>query len=482
MAVKVKYNDDLFKDTTMTFGEHLEELRRSLFLALIGLVAGTIFGLFVGKPIVLGIQAPLKAALETYYKDISKERARAWVDEQIKKGVQIPHNAAYYEGLVDQGMIFDPVYFESDEVFAALRQSYPGALGTFTLPGNPPGHVLSKNGPTTVTAEELGDGRALAQALVAAGKSTEPTPPRRVWELLPADAQARIERAAASRELSDEDGRAQAAEVAAALDGLLASPTLASDPAFAEVTLVDEAVGIKKIAAPTDLERRRLNRLLLEAVFPGELQATHPDLVRLLIWRPVEESPDTRIKSLSAAEVFGFYIKASLLVGAVLSSPWVFYHLWTFVAAGLYPHEKRYVYIYLPFSIGLFLLGAAVVFLFVFEPVLNFLFGFNKWLGIDPDPRISEWLGLALLLPVGFGVSFQLPLVMLFLQRIGVFNTEMYITKWRIAILAIFVIAMVLTPSDPYSMLLMAVPLTILYFGGIGLCKWMPRNRSPFDD
>ena len=77
-------------------------------------------------------------------------------------------------------------------------------------------------------------------------------------------------------------------------------------------------------------------------------------------------------------------------------------------------------------------------------------------------------------------VSFQLPLVMLFLQRIGIFSVEMYLSKWRIAILAIFVISMVLTPADPISMLLMACPLSVLYFGGVAMCYWMPRGRNPY--
>jgi sec-independent protein translocase protein TatC len=113
--------------------------------------------------------------------------------------------------------------------------------------------------------------------------------------------------------------------------------------------------------------------------------------------------------------------------------------------------------------------------------VLNFLFTFNKAMNIDPDPRISEWLGFVLLLPVGVGISFQLPLVMLFLHRIGIFTVQNYLQKWRIAVLVIFVLAMLLTPADPVSMLLMAVPLTALYFGGIGLCQWMPRIRSPYE-
>jgi len=88
-------------------------------------------------------------------------------------------------------------------------------------------------------------------------------------------------------------------------------------------------------------------------------------------------------------------------------------------------------------------------------------------------------------LPLGFGISFQLPLVMLFLERIGIFSVETYLQKWRIAVLVISVLSMFLTPADPGSMLLMGVPLVVLYFGGILLCRTMPghapthRGESP---
>jgi sec-independent protein translocase protein TatC len=99
-------------------------------------------------------------------------------------------------------------------------------------------------------------------------------------------------------------------------------------------------------------------------------------------------------------------------------------------------------------------------------------------MGIDPDPRIDEWLSFVLLLPLGFGISFQLPLVMLFLERIGVFSVAAYVEKWRVAVLVIAVLSMLLTPADPGSMLLMAVPLIVLYFGGVLLCRFMPRRKA----
>jgi sec-independent protein translocase protein TatC len=213
-----------------------------------------------------------------------------------------------------------------------------------------------------------------------------------------------------------------------------------------------------------------------------QAEADANSVVPIVLYHPLQDDPRTRMYSMNAQEVFMIYIKASLLVGAILASPWVFYQIWSFVAAGLYPHEKRYVQVFLPFSVALFLAGSSTAFFFVFKPVLNFLFSFNAWLGINPYVRINEWMGFVLLLPLGFGVSFQLPLAMLFMERIGIFTVQAYLSSWRMSILVIFILSMFLTPGDPYSMLLMAMPLTALYFGGVLLCRFMPREqRSRFD-
>lgn len=201
-------------------------------------------------------------------------------------------------------------------------------------------------------------------------------------------------------------------------------------------------------------------------------------MVLTRIWRPL----DANVTSLGVHEPFMIWLKAALITGATLASPWIFFQIWSFIAAGLYPHEKHYVYFFLPFSLGLFFAGVALAFFFVFEPVLDFLFTFNRMMDIDPDPRISEWMSFVLLLPLGFGISFQLPLVMLILERVGIVTLESYLEKWRVAVLVIFVISMLLTPADPISMLLMACPLTLLYFGGIALCKYLPKSQSPYGE
>ena len=202
------------------------------------------------------------------------------------------------------------------------------------------------------------------------------------------------------------------------------------------------------------------------------------DFVRVRLWRDVSY----RIQTISTTESFFSWMKVSLISGLTISAPWIFLQLWIFVAEGLYPSERKYVYIYLPFSLLLFAAGACMAYFFVFQPVLDFLLSFNSTMSSEPNLRISEWLSFFLLLPLGFGVGFQLPLVMLFINRIGLVSVEAYLTHWRIAILAIFVAAMFLTPSDPQSMLLLALPLTVLYFLGIALCHFLPQRNSPFGE
>lgn len=206
------------------------------------------------------------------------------------------------------------------------------------------------------------------------------------------------------------------------------------------------------------------------------------DLIPFHTFHRVEDDPRIRIVGLRMDEPFVVYMKSAFIVGALVASPFVFYFIWTFIAAGLYPHEQKYVRVFLPFSIGLFITGAALAFFVVFRFVLAFLLSFYDWMGIDPDARISDWLTFVLILPLGFGISFQLPLIMLFLERIGIFTTKTYLSSWKISVLVICFISMVLTPSDPYSMMLMATPLVALFFFGVLLCKWMPKRTTPFGE
>ncbi len=186
----------------------------------------------------------------------------------------------------------------------------------------------------------------------------------------------------------------------------------------------------------------------------------------------------TTTEALQMSEPFMIYIKASLMVGLILASPGIFWHIWSFVSAGLYPHERRYVFFFLPVSVGLFIGGAVLAFFFIFKIVLDFLLKYNASMGINPAPRLNDYMSFAMLLPLGFGVAFQLPVVMLILERIGVCSVKTYIAQWRWALLIIAFISMVLTPGDITPMIAMMIPLIGLYYLGIALCKYLPRGTA----
>lgn len=186
--------------------------------------------------------------------------------------------------------------------------------------------------------------------------------------------------------------------------------------------------------------------------------------------------------SLAPMETMTIFFTVCMVTGLVLSSPWVFYQVWAFIAAGLFRHERHYVTKYLPYSIGLFLAGVALCFFIVLPVTLQFLLDFNVWLGVEPTLRISEWMGFATIMPVVFGVCFQTPLIMLFLEKIGIFTIDDFRSKRKISILVMMIAAAIITPtSDPFSMLLLAVPMVSLYELGIFMIGRNPRKDVPSD-
>lgn len=195
----------------------------------------------------------------------------------------------------------------------------------------------------------------------------------------------------------------------------------------------------------------------------------------LTVARDIEQK-DALI-SLAPLETMTIFFMVCVVAGLVLASPWVFYQVWAFVAAGLYRHERHYVKKFLPLSLGLFLTGVFLCFFGVLPITLSFLLEFNVWLGIEPTLRLGDWMSFATVLPLVFGVCFQTPLVMLFLERIGVFTVADYRAKRKFAILLIVILGALLTPGqDPFSQLLLAVPMVVLYELGILL---VGRKKTP---
>ena len=189
------------------------------------------------------------------------------------------------------------------------------------------------------------------------------------------------------------------------------------------------------------------------------------------------------LTTLSAQEAFVVYFKVSIICGIVLASPVILFQFWAFVGAGLYPHEKRYVAAMFWPSLILFAAGILLCQFFVLPGAVKALLKFNEWLGFDPDIRLNEWLGLALVLPLVFGISFQTPLVMIALNRIGMFTAQDYLKKWRYACFILAVFAALITPTpDVVTMMYLFAPMFGLYLLGIVFCYYFPGSLSVEED
>lgn len=361
---------DLFDDSTMSFGEHLEVLRTHLWKAIIGLAVSVVIALFFGNYVIVLVSAPINRALAQYGVEAEQDVKQVnWWDKITsyfgEGGAEEPApNAA------EQGKSLEAPPSPASNTAVTTKES--PAEGTITV------HV-------------------------------------RPSDLIRVLHQADPERYPAPQEVPDET----------------TVPLTLSSSSFQRFE--ETAINLRK---------------------------------------PV---------TLNVQEAFLVYVKVAFIAGFVLASPWIFYQLWLFVAAGLYPHERRYVHVYLPVSVTLFIGGAVFCFFVVFPFVLKFLLTFNEWMGLQPQIRMSEWISFAISLPLMFGIGFQLPLVMLFLERISIFEVDDYRRKRRMAILVISILSMLLTPPDPMSMVLMMMPLMGLYELGIWMCGFSPA-KSPFDE
>jgi len=153
----------------------------------------------------------------------------------------------------------------------------------------------------------------------------------------------------------------------------------------------------------------------------------------------------------------------ALVCGVLIASPVIFWQIWKFVAPGLYKHEKRLL---LPFSFLsalCFIGGAAFGYFVVFPPAFRFLLGYTTDF-LTPMPAVKEYFSLSLRLLIAFGVVFELPILMVFLAKMGIVDVP-FLNKYRkYAILINFIIAAILTPTpDIVNQMLMGVPLLVLY-------------------
>ena len=195
--------------------------------------------------------------------------------------------------------------------------------------------------------------------------------------------------------------------------------------------------------------------------------------------QPAEaRNPDFQLQFIEPFELFVTYFRVALLGGLIFGMPMILYQGLRFVSPGLKPNERHWLYLTVFGATLLFLSGVAFAFYIALPPALDFLLNFGGDLA-EPNIRVGSYIDFVTRLLFWTGVSFQTPLVVMFLARFGIVSTRQLLRWWRLAFVAAFVVAAVVTPTiDPVTQSLVAGPIIVLYFLGIALA-WLVRPRRP---
>ena len=187
---------------------------------------------------------------------------------------------------------------------------------------------------------------------------------------------------------------------------------------------------------------------------------------------------ELKLQAFQPAEPFLVYLKAAVVLAALISSPWVFYQIWAFVAAGLHRNERRFVHLVVPASAALFCAGVLFFLLGIAPWVFRFFMQFD--LGIDYltyQPGVGQTVDFILALALVFGMGFQTPIAIVFAERMGLVSYATLAGGRKLVFLGAFLLGALATPPDVISQVALALPLYVLYEGGMLICRWWPRRR-----
>jgi sec-independent protein translocase protein TatC len=221
--------------------------------------------------------------------------------------------------------------------------------------------------------------------------------------------------------------------------------------------------------------RSRIIRILIgiAVAFLGSLTFCYP------LWKVVSQPATAALKSLGynppeliavqPMEQFNtIWVKIPLLCAAFLASPWVLYQVWAFVSPGLYRRERRWAAPFILCSAGLFILGGLFAYFVAFRYALTFLLGLGQGYGIRPMISISYYSDMFFNVIIGVALVFELPVLIFFLTLLRIVTPQFLLKHSRYAILIIFIIAAVVTPTpDAVNMMIFATPMVMLFFVGI---------------
>lgn len=191
-----------------------------------------------------------------------------------------------------------------------------------------------------------------------------------------------------------------------------------------------------------------------------------------------EISSDERMTVTTAQEQFTLYVTVSLYTAVALALPFLLFQIWRFVSPALYEHERSFVTVFIGLSTFSFVFGAAFAYYVLFPPAMNFLLNvgegeFNLML------RATDYLDLIALIMLAMGLIFQMPAFTYVLARIGILSAGVLIRSWKIAIIAILIVAAVVSPTaDVVNLLLFALPVMLLYVVSIVIAWLFGRDRE----
>ena len=196
-----------------------------------------------------------------------------------------------------------------------------------------------------------------------------------------------------------------------------------------------------------------------------------------------DEDGQRRLIFTALHETFITYIKVAFFSAIFIGSPVLLIQIYKFIAPGLYKNEKQALLPYLISTPILFLLGGLLVYYLVMPLAIKFFLSFetlgsNTTLPIQLEAKVNEYLSLIMRLIFAFGISFQLPILLNLLARIGVVNSNYLKTRRRYVIVIIFAIAAILTPPDPITQVGLAIPLLLLYELSIFTVKFTEKNKE----
>jgi len=180
------------------------------------------------------------------------------------------------------------------------------------------------------------------------------------------------------------------------------------------------------------------------------------------------DSIERRLIFTALQETFLTYLKVAFFASFFVTSPFILIQIWKFIAPGLYDHEKLAIMPYLVITPILFFLGGALVYYLIMPLAIKFFLSFESTglatnLPIQLEAKVNEYLSLVMKLIFAFGLSFQLPVVLSLLARVGIVDSEYLKSRRKYVVVIIFSAAAILTPPDPITQIGLAIPLLILY-------------------